>query len=46
MKEILHFHPNYFYAKKFVKPLMLAEKKAGYFSKIVTQTSNGSSDYF
>ena len=45
MKEILHFHPNYFYAEKFVKPLMLAEKKAGYFSKIVTETSNSSSDH-
>ncbi len=46
MIEILHFHPNYFYAEKFVKPLIHAEKKVGYFSKIVTETSNSSSDHF
>lgn len=46
MKEIIHFHPNYFYAKKFVKPLMHAEEKVGYFSKIVTETSNSSTDHF
>ncbi len=45
MKKILHFHPNAFYAKKFVKPLIDAEQKQGYTSKLVCETSNGQSDF-
>ena len=45
MKKILHFHPNAFYAKKFVRPLIDAEQKEGYYSKLVTEISNGQSDF-
>ena len=45
MKKILHFHPNAFYAKKFVIPLNHAERKYGFLSNLATETNNGSSDY-
>jgi glycosyltransferase involved in cell wall biosynthesis len=35
MKKILHFHPNEFFSKNFVTPLIIAEKTAGYNSYIV-----------
>ena len=44
MKKILHFHPNAFYAQKFIKPLNYAELEAGYSSKLITTTNNASSD--
>ena len=45
MKKILHFHPNAFYAKKFVKPLNHAERKYGFLSNLATETNNGLNDY-
>ena len=45
MKKILHFHPNAFYAQKFVVPLNNAEKEHGFVSKLVTETADGSSDH-
>ena len=45
MKKILHFHPNAFYAQKFVRPLMYMETKSGYSTKLATETFNGKSDY-
>ena len=45
MKKILHFHPNAFYAQKFVIPLNNAEKEHGFLSKLVTETADGSSDH-
>ena len=35
MKKILHFHPNEFFSKKFIDPLIIAEKNAGFNSHIV-----------
>lgn len=45
MKKILHFHPNAFYAQKFVGPLINAEKKNGFYSKLISETTNGPSDH-
>ena len=45
MKKILHFHPNAFYAKKFVKPLIDAERKCGFLSNLATDKNNCSNDY-
>jgi len=45
MKKILHFHPNAFYAQKFVTPLNNAEKEHGFLSKLVTETADRSSDH-
>lgn len=45
MKKILHFHPNGFYAKKFVKPLMIVENKNGLLSNLVTEKNHDISDY-
>lgn len=39
-KKILHFHPNGNFAKVFVKPLIDAERSAGYISNIVTSTNS------
>ena len=44
MKKILHFHPNAFYAQKFIKPLNYAELEAGYSTKLITSKNTGSSD--
>jgi glycosyltransferase involved in cell wall biosynthesis len=35
MKNILHFHPNQFFSKKFVTPLIEEERKAGFDSQMV-----------
>ena len=45
MKKILHFHPNGFYAKKFVKPLIIVENKNGLLSNLVTEKNHDISDY-
>jgi len=37
-KKILHFHPNSTYASIFVSPLMCAETKEGYDTKIISST--------
>ena len=40
MKTILHFHPDESYSKKFVYPLILEEKKAGFKTYIVNSKTN------
>jgi glycosyltransferase involved in cell wall biosynthesis len=40
MKKILHFHPNEFFSKKFVDPLIIAEKNAGFNSHIVNSITS------
>ena len=36
MKKIIHFHPDWVYANRFLQPLMKAEKQIGYHTKLVT----------
>ncbi len=36
MKKIIHFHPDWIYADRFISPLMKAEKQIGYNTKLVT----------
>ena len=40
MKRIIHFHPNWIYADKFINPLIKAEEEIGYDSKLVTAKNN------
>lgn len=40
MKTIIHFHPNWNYADKFISPLIKAEEEIGYESQLVTALNN------
>ncbi len=44
MKKIIHFHPDWLYANRFLSPLMQAEKQLGYDTKLVTAKNTPKND--